>query len=173
MESANGNPFGRPPDQFGFVVGDVETSAKLMFEIFALQPWLGFEYNGDSLPRRVLHGMSGNFETRSVVWGRGRLSLIQPVAGESVYSETLERRGPGLHHVGYFVESIAATRAWLADRGYVEVMSGGGHGVDGDGEFAFFGLDERLGCLLEVMEQPARRRSPDFVLDWGAATDGR
>jgi len=157
---------GRAPDQTGYVVEDLEDSVRMWSEDLGLQGWAGYRYDASYVPRRLFRGAPQlESVTMNAIWGGGTIGLIQPVAGESLFSETLRARGPGIHHVSYFTGSVAAGRAWLASRGWEELMSGGGHGLDGDGEYAYFARPTGLGCYLQIIEKPARRAEPHFRFD--------
>lgn len=47
----------------------------------------------------------------------GRIELIEPDSDTSGVARFLSKRGPGLHHIAYRVEDIAATLDDLANRG--------------------------------------------------------
>jgi catechol 2,3-dioxygenase-like lactoylglutathione lyase family enzyme len=64
-----------------------------------------------------------------------QLELIQPIAGESVHTEFLSRRGPGLHHVCFAVDDLAAACA-RAEAAGVPVLQTGSM-MDGEIEFAY------------------------------------
>jgi methylmalonyl-CoA/ethylmalonyl-CoA epimerase len=157
--------FDRPPDQLGFVVEDLEAGVAAARAFVGPGPWNGYAYTADRLSHRIYHGQPSDFETRSAVWRGGRVGIVQPVAGQSVYADALARGGRGLHHLGYFVADLAAERLRCARLGVVEVMSGGGHGLEGDGAFAFFVVPEIEPLLLELIEPPRRRRPPDFLIE--------
>jgi catechol 2,3-dioxygenase-like lactoylglutathione lyase family enzyme len=53
--------------------------------------------------------------------GDTQLELIAPVSGESIYTEFLDRSGPGLHHICIEVDDVDAA---VAERG-VEVVQRG------------------------------------------------
>jgi methylmalonyl-CoA/ethylmalonyl-CoA epimerase len=38
-----------------------------------------------------------------------KLELLQPLRGDSLLARSLERRGPGFHHMTFFVDDVAAT----------------------------------------------------------------
>ncbi len=44
--------------------------------------------------------------------GDTQLELIAPVTGESVYTEFLDRAGPGLHHICVERSTERSTRRW-------------------------------------------------------------
>lgn len=51
-----------------------------------------------------------------------QLELIQPVSGDSLYTEFLAEHGPGLHHACWYVADLAAT---LVAAGDPKVLSAG------------------------------------------------
>lgn len=63
-----------------------------------------------------------------------QLELIRPVAGASVWSEFLERHGPGLHHVCFRVDDMDVAVAAAAEAG-LEVLQRGS--MAGMMEFAY------------------------------------
>jgi methylmalonyl-CoA epimerase len=56
-------------------------------------------------------------EAVSLGAGTSHIELIQPVDPHSGVARFLERRGPGLHHVAFEVEDLAAALAELRDDG--------------------------------------------------------
>ena len=56
-------------------------------------------------------------EADSLGAGASHIELIQPVDPQSGVAKFLERRGPGLHHVAFEVEDLAAALAELRDGG--------------------------------------------------------
>ena len=56
-------------------------------------------------------------EAVSLGAGTSHIELIQPVDPQSAVAKFLERRGPGLHHVAFEVEDLAAALAELRGGG--------------------------------------------------------
>jgi catechol 2,3-dioxygenase-like lactoylglutathione lyase family enzyme len=56
--------------------------------------------------------------------GDMQLELIQPVTGESIYSEFLDRTGGGLHHLCWEVDDLDAALARAAEAGMPAVQTG-------------------------------------------------
>jgi hypothetical protein len=79
--------------------------------------------------------------------GSGKLSfeLVQPGDEPNIYTEHLNARGEGLHHLGYSVEDIQAAVDGTCGLEYAVVQSGRQFGVDGDGAFAYFDTVDALG----------------------------
>jgi hypothetical protein len=158
--------FGRPPDQIALVVADLVGTVELLGSALAPGAWRGWTYDPSYLPLRTYRGNPGRFVSRVASCGTApQFEVIEPIEGPSILSEFLNERGPGLHHIGYFVESFDVVNAQFGRLGFEEIQGGGDHGVDGDGRFGFFELGDPARLLIEVIEPPRRRREPHFVID--------
>lgn len=154
----------RPPDQVAFIVEDHVAGAQQIGRMFGIARWLGWRYTADYVPSREYRGEPGDFESLALVADFGpQLELIAPLSGRSVFADFLERSGPGLHHLGYFVDSVEREKARLESMGLTMVQSAGGHGLDGDGLIAYFEVPT-TGAYLELIQPPARRSEPHFVV---------
>jgi hypothetical protein len=155
----------RPPDQVAYVVRDLESAVHEFGAALGISRWFGYIYDLDYLPRRTYRGDDASWISRVAVPAYGpSLEIIASEGGPSVFSEFLEARGPGLHHLGYFVPSLDEAVAIFANAGLPVVQSGGGHGVDGDGQFAFVDMTGTFGSYVELIEPPARRHAPHFEI---------
>jgi methylmalonyl-CoA/ethylmalonyl-CoA epimerase len=155
----------RPPDQVAYVVEDLESAVQDLGRRFGVRRWLGWRYANGYLPNRTYRGRPGDFETWGVVAEFGpSLEICAPLSGSGVFTEFLEQHGPGLHHLGYFVPSLDDERARLRALGLEEVQYGGGHGMDGDGQIAFYETVGGAASYLEVIEPPKRRYPPHFEI---------
>jgi methylmalonyl-CoA/ethylmalonyl-CoA epimerase len=64
----------------------------------------------------------GNLEEQGVEavylrLGSGRIELVAPLGADTPVGRFLERRGPGMHHVGIAVSDVAAAVSELAAKG--------------------------------------------------------
>lgn len=85
--------------------------------------------------------------------GGTRLELVEPAAPDSPISRFLERRGGGIHHVAWRVDSVAAALRALRDRGVRlidETPQPGSHGTT----VAFLHPKATGGVLMELVEDP-------------------
>lgn len=159
----------RPPDQTAYVVPDMQSALAKYARIFGVEDWVGWDYHADYLPNRMYQGAPSSYRSLAAVPHYGpQIEIIQPIEGPSVFTDFLDRTGPGLHHVGWFVPDMAEVREWFAARGIREVMSGGGHGVEGDGEFTYFDTVELLGSYAEFIQVPEKRFEPHFTWHFDA-----
>jgi methylmalonyl-CoA/ethylmalonyl-CoA epimerase len=89
------------------------------------------------------------------------IELIQPLSGNNIYVEHLDRKGEGLHHVGVFVPSFDRAVAEAQQQGFSVLQSGRGYGKLGDGGFAYLDTEATLGLILELIEVPRERVPPE------------
>ena len=135
------------------------------WDMLGIGPWVVYTYGPPFVPVQTFRGRSQPYrmrlalaQLRSVM-----VELIQPLSGESIYLEHLERKGPGLHHVGVFVPSFDAALEEAAKRGYTVLQMGRGYGRWGDGGFAYLDTEDALGMILELIEVPRERFPPEKV----------
>ena len=80
--------------------------------------------------------------------GETQIELIQPVRGASPYTEFLEQKGPGLHHLAFDVPDFAATVDALRKSG-LELVAQGRMGPGS--EFAYFDCEAHGTSLIEIL----------------------
>jgi hypothetical protein len=154
-------PFDRA-DQLCFLVDDIDPAIARYSALFGATSWRIYRYGPDTLPRLGYRGGPGEFS----MWVAlsdclPQIELIQSIHGPSIYTEWIEQNGFGFHHVGIFSKDIAADLQTPALLGLTVSQTGGGYGLDGDGGFAYLDSLQRYGVILELIEIPKRRRTPD------------
>jgi hypothetical protein len=133
-------------DQIGIIVPRLEygmnTYADLLGAAFSV-----FEVD-ESTSR--FSGSSPAFRTRFAVAQIGLVSieLIEPVAGTTIHSEYLKTSGPGIHHVGFYVRSLARSIDQFLKKDYTLSMEGE---IEGLGKFAYFHAPD-LHCTVEALQ---------------------
>jgi methylmalonyl-CoA/ethylmalonyl-CoA epimerase len=85
--------------------------------------------------------------------GSQRIELVEPASPDSPVSKFLEQRGPGLHHVAYRVDDLAAALAQLAARGLRLIDAAPRPGAHGT-RVAFVHPKSTGGVLTELVEVP-------------------
>ena len=147
-------PLPGQPFQIGIVVADVEQARLRHDALFGSGEWLIVENGPKNMHGLHVRGEPAEFSMRLALRGSGpQLELLQPLEGPDILSEWLERRGEGLHHLGYEVDSVDETIERLARLGYECIQHGYGFGADGSGAFAYFDTERELGYLVEAVEQ--------------------
>jgi catechol 2,3-dioxygenase-like lactoylglutathione lyase family enzyme len=150
-------------DQVAVVVRDLDAAMRHYSEKLGVGGWDVYTYG----PHRM-HTMTFRGEDRPYVMklaltfvGSTMYELIESVEGPNTYEEFLATRGEGLHHLGYYVESIDDAIAAMAAQGYPLLQSGRGFGVYGDGAYAYFDTEHELGCIVEAIELPKTMPEPE------------
>lgn len=147
MEKGTGSPFSKL-HHVGFIVKDVKKTINTLsaigigpFEAAPMKDLSDREYRG----KRV--------RSSSDVWfaqlGQVNLELVQPLEGESLQKETLERKGEGIEHLGFFVDNLWEKVDQLVQRGCKVVASA--RGPQGGG-WAFLQVETNGGLYIELVE---------------------
>ncbi len=126
-------------DQIGIVVKDMEATMNFYERMFGIEPFPTVESAVNSAKLKF-----GLFQL-----GEVQIELIQVLEGETIHSEFLEKRGEGLHHLGFFVEDIEKELARL-EKGGIKVLERGT--VLGVVKFAYLDTEKRLGVVLELIQ---------------------
>lgn len=99
-----------PLRQLGIVVRDLERTRASIERYLAIGPFKVFEFDqkaitadGSEISSRIKVGLAES--------GPVQIELIEPIRGENIYTEFLSKRGEGLHHLAYEVDSFAIVEA--------------------------------------------------------------
>jgi len=152
--------------QVGFVVRDLDKAMAAYWRV-GVGPWRVYTYGAPLVKDITYRGKPGNWRfliALASLGGGFSLELIQPLSGESIYSEFLERHGEGgIQHLGIVVEDMDRVVAEAQRAGYTVIQSGRGHGVRGDGKFAYLSTEDDLFTVYELMELVSERYPPERV----------
>lgn len=120
---------------------DLESSIALFDKAFGLSP--------DS--REIVESDGIEIATFKLAEG-AEIQLLQPVADDSPVAGFLERNGPGIHHMGIFVESVADTLGRLAE---AQIRTIGNEPRPGAGgrTVGFVHPKSTRGVLIELLEE--------------------
>lgn len=94
-------------DQIGIVVRDAEKAMRRYTQALGVRCWYRAESSGEM--RVVSRGkeLVLDIDIHLGYMGRVQLEIIESRAGSGgIYTEHLEARGEGLHHVGFFVSNL-------------------------------------------------------------------
>lgn len=149
------------PDQIGILVPDIEQAIAGYGSLFGLQDWRVWTYGPDFVPAMTYLGQPAEYEMVLALTDTSpQIELIQPTSGRSIYTDWIEQRGYGLHHIGTVVDDLAGAAGELRAAGFAEIQTGAGYGMHGDGGYAYFDTLEALGLIVELIEVPRVRREP-------------
>lgn len=152
--------------QVAWVVEDLDRSVKEFYETFGIGPWYYYRYGSPLLKMMRRWGKDTSYCMRTAVADAGatRLELIQPIEGDTIFSEFVLKNGYGkVQHFGIAIDNMAEALKIVRKAGIGVTMEGSGYGLDGDGYFAYLDTENIIGITLELMERPKRRHRPEKV----------
>jgi methylmalonyl-CoA/ethylmalonyl-CoA epimerase len=141
--------------QIGVVVRDLDQSMAALTAIFGMGP---FRVVDCPLPEReqqqFYYGQPTRFRMRQAFADLGsvELELIQPLEGQTIWSEFLAERGPGIHHIRFNVPDEKALSAYLQEKGIGKTQEGAG--IREGSYWANYDTEKLVGFVIEIL-QPA------------------
>lgn len=145
--------------QIGLLVPDIREAVAQYSLLLGRDDWSIFTYGPDNIERLTYRGAPSSYKMRLAFVGQGpQIELIESIDGPNVYTEWIANHGYGMHHFGFYVDSIAEATTAMQSEGFEPVQTGGATGVDGDGGFAYFDTEGLLGAVSELIEVPSQRR---------------
>ncbi len=108
-----------PIDQVAYIVEDMDRAVPRYEALFG-----PFTVSEQTLPGCTVRGETVDLKMKMAVSGASpvEIELIQPVAGESPWSEHLAAHGEGLHHVRFRLQGIDAKLDELTARGFETLL---------------------------------------------------
>ncbi len=149
--------------QVAYVVRDMEKALKRYWEVFQVGPWHVYTFAAPLMRDSVVRGKPSDHSYLLAVTRHldVQQELVQPLTGESIYTEHLKKKGEGLHHVKLYYPDLAAALARFAALGYAEIQSGK---VD-ENEFHYMDTEADFGYVVEISNRgkitAPPRRYPD------------
>ena len=139
--------------QLGIIVKSIDRSIPYYADVMNIRPWyrtniveeeIYYKDRRIDLELDVVIGYSGSLQ----------FELIQVVRGEeNIYTELINTRGEGLHHVGFIVANIKKKTEMLRGAGFTPIQHGflktKGNALT---RFAYFDTMETYGYILELIE---------------------
>lgn len=132
-------------DQIGIVVPDL----KAAMDAYIANLGIAFQVFDVDEKTSVFSGSSASFQIRFAVAlvGSSSIELIQPVSGVTIYSDVLKTRGPGIHHMGIYVDDLPQAKKAMEHRGYKARMEGEIHSL---GQFSYYDAPD-MHCIVELL----------------------
>lgn len=155
--------------QIGCVVHSIAEAEKMYAGMLGVPAWTRFPDVSFAPDRTTYRGAPADFAIDVSLGYAGDLQveLIQPVRGTNIYTEFLERSGPGVHHLGTVPVDYDAAVADARGSGLEVVMQGRTDEID----FTYFDtpgtgahfvelmrLSPRIGNLFDSMRAAAAAR---------------
>jgi methylmalonyl-CoA/ethylmalonyl-CoA epimerase len=139
--------------QIGVVVADLDKAISNLTEIFGIGPFrvINWPPEGRTDIKKFYYGEPGNFTARLAFaeMGQIELEIVQPLEGESIWSDFLRDHGGGIHHIRFNVDDVEPVRNYLAENDIVSAQHGSG--LRPGTNFMYFASEEKIGFVVEVM----------------------
>jgi methylmalonyl-CoA/ethylmalonyl-CoA epimerase len=141
--------------QIAIVVRDLQKSMEMYWEVFGIGPWRILTFQPPALTNARVRGKPEPYTMRLGITQIGNIQweLIQPLTGNSIYKEFLDKNGEGLHHVAVDVGDYDHAVDLMKKHGIQTLMSGQ---MPAD-SFAYMDTGKVLGTIIEIY-----KRSADF-----------
>jgi methylmalonyl-CoA/ethylmalonyl-CoA epimerase len=164
-----------PFKQFALVVEDIDEAVRSWHSQFGIGPWTAWHLGPGVLQDMTYKGEAVEFDfIHALAWqGEVQFELVQPLSGPSIFADHLKEHGPGLQHMGKYVEDHPGAVEAVVAAGFVPVQSARGFGAEGDGAFAYFQPPGVGGLTVELISAPKVRRPPHFVYPTPEETEAR
>src|SRR5262245_18956843 len=134
--------------QIAFVVKDITAAERFLTEKMGVPRF--FRLNDVEVHEPSYRGGVGNFHMHLSLGyaGNSQIELIQHLSGQSIYKEFLDKRGEGLHHLGFIVPDHDKVIADFTANGFPVIQSGRIGNSPGV-KFAYFDPKAIIGAIME------------------------
>jgi len=133
----------------------IEEMVERLWNDFGIGPWMFVKFEFSKDDARV-HGTPTVLGVQAAVTQVGFLTLgfDQPLNSPDPYSEMLDTRGGGAHHLAFAVADAEAARRTMHALGHGELLAGDGIGPAREGQVTYFNTGDALGTYIELSKVP-------------------
>jgi catechol 2,3-dioxygenase-like lactoylglutathione lyase family enzyme len=151
--------------QIAVVCRDLQKTMEQYTKLLGWGPWNVYRHEPPRLHDTELHGQPADYTMLGAETHVGDMGfeLLQPLEGESIYKEWLDRNGEGLHHVAVMLHDFDEStelKKRFAEIG-ASVLMGGRIGETI--EFYYLDTEPSLKIILESGSGHAIDLVPDYV----------
>ena len=143
--------------QIGMVVADLEKTLDNFQKLLGIGPFRVAEYppEDDRGCMREYLGEPGDFTGKFCFFQFGNIELevIQPLSGQSIWRDFLEKHGPGLHHIKFSMDRLEPAQRRLEGAGFRCVQRGAAVGPNKGKVWAYYDLEDALPLCVEIMNE--------------------
>ncbi|MFC1938724.1 VOC family protein [Chloroflexota bacterium] len=140
-------------NQVSLSVKNLEVVMGNYTNLLGIGGWKVYEVAPPTLHGHTYRGRIGAFSMRVALTNVGpiELEIIQPVAGDSVYSDHISKYGEGINHLSFTTDSVEKATEIMEEEGFPLLQSG--HAIGND-YFAYFDTVGPLKVIWEAWEPP-------------------
>ena len=147
--------------QICLVARDLQETMERMVKL-GIGPWALESLGPANVTGARYRGEDHSFTCRRAYTPSGNLmwEIVEPVDGTSIFHDFLERRGEGVHHLGFSIPAgtYQATVEEFARRGFALVQSG--RVWDGRLGYAFVSVGPEEPFYFEIWDRPVDFQAP-------------
>lgn len=143
--------------QIAIVVRDIEGASKRWAEILGMPiPNIIITQPGNEV-NMTYRGQPSNAQAKLAFFNLGQvqLELIEPIGEPSTWKEALDQNGESVHHIAFWVEDMQASVDFLKQHGIPMIQ----RGDMGEGQYAYFDAQDKLGVQIELLERVRKARA--------------
>ncbi len=143
--------------QVAIVVRDIEAASKRWSELLGMPvPEIRTTRPGHEV-KMTYRGKPSEGQVKLTFFNLGQvvLELLQPVGEGTSWKEILDKKGEGVHHLGFQVVDPEKTTQALEKEGY-SVIHKGRYDSD-DGTYIYFDSQKALGVLIEALHSDKKK----------------
>lgn len=139
--------------QIGVVVRDLDKVTAALSQVFGIGPFRTIDWPPADRAdiQRFYYGKPGSFRARMAFTELGpiELELIQPLEGESIWADFLEKHGEGIHHIRFNVPDVEPVIEYLA--GHNVGVAQMGSGLRPGTTWVNLDTERLVGFTIEIM----------------------
>jgi methylmalonyl-CoA/ethylmalonyl-CoA epimerase len=138
--------------QIGIVVKDIVQTIDYYQNILGLGPFVTPDIVYEE---KHYYGKPTDFDFKMAFGSLGpvEMEIIQPISGPTIYHDFLEKKGEGLHHLGFDVEDIESKLKLCRELGIAIIQ--GGRGTTS--HFEYLDTEAISGVIFELIQRENRR----------------
>lgn len=152
----------RNPIQIGLLVDDLEGTMDKLEKIFGIGPFriVDFPPEGEKNVKMQYRGKDSKFRAKFCFFDLGNIELeiIQPLEGESIWRDFIDKRGPGLHHIKFSVPTHQGVVEYLLGQGIEISQIGSAVGKNAGKEWMYFDTHDLIGFDIETMNEIVEKK---------------
>lgn len=138
--------------QIGIVVKDIDKTIEYYENVLGIGPFIMPEI---VYKEKHYYGKPADFDFKMAFGSLGpvEMEIIQPIKGPTIYHDFLEKKGEGLHHLGFDVKDIE-TKLELCKEMGIRIIQGGKGATS---QFEYLDTEAISGVIFELIQREKRR----------------
>jgi methylmalonyl-CoA/ethylmalonyl-CoA epimerase len=141
-------------DHIGFIVRDLN-KAVAHYEAIGFGPFARSTRKLTVIERRSVSQGEYKLDVMTAKIGNVNLEFIQPISGDSLWQDFLDKHGEGINHIGLLVKGFDKELAKAEKMGFKVLTAAK---FQGGGGAAYFDTSKVGGILLEIVEWPTETK---------------